>query len=245
MLVTPIKTEKIFAKTQTLEQVLTNALPKKLPEKCILAISSKIISLCEGRVMPIKSTNKEVLIKREAEHYLPASFTQYGYHFTIIHNTLLGAAGIDQSNGNNHYVLLPKNPQKTANKVRAFIKSTYQLKNVGVIITDSVSMPPLRRGTMGIALAYSGFMALNNYIGKLDLFQHPLIVSQANIAGGLAATAVLAMGEGAEQTPICLIENAQFVTFLDRNPTVKELQEVYVSLDSDLFAPFLKSAPWK
>ena len=66
-------------------------------------------------------------------------------------------------------------------------------------------------------LAYSGFRALNDYVGRPDLFGRPFTVSQADVAGGLAAATVLQMGEGAEQTPIAVLTELPFVQFQDRD----------------------------
>jgi dihydrofolate synthase / folylpolyglutamate synthase len=95
---------------------------------------------------------------------------------------------------------------------------------IGALITDS-TCSPVRRGTSGICLARSGFRAVNDYVGRPDLFGRPFKVRQANIAGGLAATAVLVMGEGSERTPICLIRHPPLVELQDRNPKSAELAE--------------------
>lgn len=98
---------------------------------------------------------------------------------------------------------------------------------------------------MGITLAYSGFKALNNYIGKPDLFGRPFAVSQADVAGGLSAAAVLQMGEGTEQTPLAVVSDVPFVTFQDQNPTAEELAETVIPVEEDLFAPFLLAVDWQ
>ena len=113
-----------------------------------------------------------------------------------------------------------------------------------MVITDS-TCHPLRRGTTGISLAHSGFYALKNYVGKPDLFGRPFSVSQANHAEGLAAAAVLAMGEGTEQTPLCIVSDLPFVNFNAENPHEDELKEINIPLKEDLFAPFLESVEWK
>jgi len=118
------------------------------------------------------------------------------------------------------------------------------LSEVGVIISDSTSRP-LRRGITGIVLAHSGFLALKNYVGKPDLFDRPFNLSQADIAGGLAASAVLQMGEGNEQTPIAILSDLPFVQFQDRNPNNDELNEINLTLEDDLFAPFLTVVKWE
>lgn len=243
MIITPIKTARLTANSTTLLKLLDEVIAD-VPERSVLAITSKIVSLCEGSVIPFEQTDKEKLVVDESDYYLPAALSKYGHHFTITNNTLIPMAGADESNGGDMYVLWPRNAQKTANEVREYIQQKYGLKEFGVIITDSTSHP-LRRGAIGIALAHSGFRALNNYVGKPDLFGRPFAVSQADIAGGLAAATVLQMGEGSESTPMAVVSDVPFITFQDRNPNDEELADMYVSLEEDLFAPFLANVQWQ
>lgn len=244
MIVRPIKTARVLPGQKTIFEILDESLPK-LTERTVVVVTSKIIALCENRVVPIKSTDKEALVKRESDLYLPPSLSKYSFHFTIANKTLISLAGIDESNGGGNYVLWPSNPQKTANELREYLAGKFGLKELGVIISDSTCLP-MRQGTLGIPLGYSGFLALNDYIGQPDLFGRPFKVSRGGVALGLAAAAVLTMGEGTEQTPIAVIKDVPFVKFQGRNPTDKELKSFYLeSVDDDLFAPFLQSVPWQ
>lgn len=243
MLIKAIKTHKIRAGEDSLLSVLNDAIDS-MPEGSILAVTSKIVSLCENNVIPLDSIDREALIVQEADMYLPPTLSKYGSHFTIINNTLISAAGIDESNGEKNYVLWPKDVQATANQVRIYLKKRFKLKKVGVIITDSISYP-MRRGSIGVVLAYSGFQALNDYRGKPDLFGRLLNVSVANVANSLSSAAVLAMGEGDEQTPLAIASDLPFINFQDRNPSRQELEEVFVELKDDLFAPFLEKVDWQ
>lgn len=242
MNVKPIKTPKITAKTGSIYDVLDAALPA-IEEGSVIAVTSKIVSICEGNVTPRSDIDKEELVVKESNLFLPAALSKYGHHFTITENTLIPMAGVDESNGEGYYILWPKNSQKTANDIRKYLAKKHCLKEIGVIITDSTCQP-LRRGSTGIALAHSGFSALNDYIGKPDLFGRPFGVTQSNISGGLAAAAVLAMGEGAEQTPICVLTNLPNVNFLQHDPSREELATTRVILEDDLFAPFLMAVKW-
>ena len=244
MVVTPIKTSRVESGKQSIFDVLDKYL-KELSEGSVVAITSKIVALCEGRAVPIGSIKKEELIKQEADYFLDPSLSKYGLSFTITHSTLVPAAGIDESNGNGNYVLWPLDPQKSANKLRQYLKKRFDLQHFGVVITDSTARP-LHYGTEGVAIAYSGFAPSNNYIGQPDLFGRPYKVSIANITDALASAAVVVMGEGTEQTPVAVIEDVPFVRFQDRNPTQEELAGFYLShMNDDLFAPFLKNAPWQ
>jgi putative folate metabolism gamma-glutamate ligase len=242
MNIASIKTPKITVNGKSLIEIINDAIPDIL-ENSVIAITSKIVSICEGRVIPTKDIDKEDLVIKESDLYLPASLSKYGHHFTITNNTLIPMAGVDESNGEGYYILWPKDSQKTANDIRHYLQKKHGLTNLGIVITDSTCQP-LRRGTTGIALAHSGFLALRNYIGTPDIFGRPFGVTQANLAGGIAAAAVLAMGEGSEQTPLCLVSDLSGITFQDSNPTREEIDELYVPLQEDLFAPFLTAVEW-
>lgn len=244
MIITAIKTQKILSGSKTIYEVLDESLPK-LEENSVVAISSKVVAICEGRTVPVEGTDKNTLVRQESDYFLPEHMSQYGFSFTITHNTLIPAAGIDESNGNGSFVLWPKDPQESANQIRRYLLKRAGIKHLGVVITDSTARP-LHYGTEGISIAYSGFSALNNYIGKPDLFGRELKVSVANIADALAAAAVLVTGEGTEQTPIALIGDVPFVDFQDHEPTKDELSKYYVHhMEDDMFAPFLQNMGWK
>ena len=243
MKVTTIRTEKITPFKISLFEVLDRNL-KDFKEESVLAITSKIVSICEGRVVKIGKEDKNSLIKKEADWYLPRSLSKYNFILTIKNNILLPSAGIDESNSNGHFVMWPKDPQKTANQVRDYLINRFNLKKAGVIITDSKTTP-LRWGTGGVAIAHSGFKGLNNYIGKPDIFGRTLLVTQANIMDALAVAAVLTMGEGKEQTPLAVIEELPFVQFQQRNPTQKELKDLRIEIEDDLYAPLLTKVNWQ
>ncbi len=243
MHITAIKTPKIGIHSGDIYSIIDAELPR-IEEGSIIAVTSKIVSICEGSVVPHTEATKEELITKQADLYLPAELSKYGHHFTITNNTLVAVAGIDESNGEGYYILWPRDTQKTANDIRKYLAAKHGLKRIGIVITDSTCQP-LRRGTTGIALAHSGFKALHDYRGKPDLFNKPFGVTQANVSGGLAAAAVLAMGEGAEQTPLSLITELPTITFQTRDPSEAELAEITLTLEDDLFAPFLTEAPWQ
>nr|MDQ3015055.1 coenzyme F420-0:L-glutamate ligase [bacterium] len=119
-------------------------------------------------------------------------------------------AGIDESNAKNKLILLPQDSFKTAEVLCENFKKHFSLKKLGVLITDTRSMP-LRIGTVGKALGYAGFEPLKSYIGKKDLFGRKSRVTQSNVADALAASAVLVMGEGNEQTPMVVIKDAPVI----------------------------------
>lgn len=244
MIVKTIKTRKVTAESGTLAQLLDEYL-ERLEDKSVIAITSKVVAICEGRVVPTSQADKKELVRQESDYYLPEHMSKYDFSFTITHNTLIPEAGIDLSNGNGNYVLWPKDPQKSANEITHYLQKRFGLKKVGVIITDSTARP-LHYGTEGIGISYSGFAPSNNYVGQPDLFGRKLEVSISNILDALASAAVVVMGEGSEQTPIAVIEDVPFVNFQDYDPTNEELKGFYLShMNDDLFEPFLKNMGWR
>ncbi|MDQ5885367.1 MAG: dihydrofolate synthase / folylpolyglutamate synthase [Patescibacteria group bacterium] len=243
MHVTVIKTDIISPGELSVEALLDKYLVG-VKEGSVVAVTSKIISLCENRVVSMSHANKEDLIKKYSQYYIPGGTGKYGYHFSIAKKTLVAMAGIDESNGDGNYVLWPIDLQNSANTIREYIVKIFNLQKVGVVITDSTLMP-LRYGTVGVVLAYSGFEPLNDYRGKPDLFGKKFKVSTSNIAAGLSAAAVLAMGEGTEQTPIAVLNDLPFVKFNPNNPTQEELDSIFLSREEDVFSPLIDGVTWQ
>ena len=244
MKVRTIKTKKITPKDTDIFKILDKYL-LSLEDKSVVAVTSKIVSICEGNVVPEHEVDKDTLIIKEAEYYLPRSSSRYNVLLTIKGNALSFSSGVDESNNEGYYTLWPKDSQKSANNIREYLVKKHKKKNIGVIITDTASVP-LRWGQRGVfVLAHSGFSALNSYIGKPDIFGRKLKMTSASISDALGTSAVLVMGEGAEQTPLAVIEDVPFVKFQQRNPTKRELNALKMPLSDDLYAPLLRAVKWK
>jgi len=238
------KTHKILP-NENLFEILDKYLPT-LSEKSIVAIASKIVGLCEGRAVKIDQTNsnqKDELVKQEAEYYIPRE-DKYKFMLTINHGALVGNAGIDESNANGTYALWPKDPQKSANEIREHLVKKYNLKEIGVILTDS-KLTPLRYGVTGYAITHSGFKALNSYVDKPDIFGRLMKVEKANIPDALASASVAVMGEGDEQQPLAVITEVPFIQFQSGNPSQEELDELKIHLEDDIFSSLLSKVEWK
>lgn len=244
MKVTAIKTHKIIpGEDKDIFNTLDQYLPS-LKENSILAVTSKIVAICEGRFVQMSKANKRKLIYKEAQMVIPPEKNRYGVSLTIRNNLLIAGAGIDESNGNGYYILLPKDSQDSANIIREYLAKKFNLKNLGVVITDSRTTP-LRWGVTGVAIAHSGFLALKDYVGKDDLFGRKFLFEKLNLADCLATTAVLVMGEGSEQTPLAIMEDVPTLEFQDRNPTQKELAQLKIDLKDDIYGSLLTNAPWE
>lgn len=227
--------------------ILRQTLPKKLPERCVVAVSSKIVALAENRVESVANANpdrKYELVRQESEYYLEASSSQYGVMLTVKNGLLAVNAGIDESNTGGYYVLWPADCQASANQIWNWLREEYGVQEVGVTITDSKTSP-LFWGVTGASVAHAGFLALNDKRHTPDIFGRELQMTQVNVAQAVAGAAVLEMGETNEQTPVAVVTEIVEITFQDHVPTERELAELRITLEDDVFSPVLTTVVWK
>jgi putative folate metabolism gamma-glutamate ligase len=243
MHITPYRTPKLSGQ-QSLQELIDMHIPL-LHEQEIVVVTSKIVSVCYGDVVPDDGTvEKKDLIRQEADYYLGDQYpTPYGHMITIKNSILIPSAGIDESNGAGNFILWPRNLQLRTNQLWEHICRQRGLSHVGVIVTDSKTTP-LRWGTSGIGLSWCGFAAFKDYRGTPDIFGRQLRTTKVNVLDGLAAAAVLVMGEGNEQTPLAVVSDVPFITFQERTPTQEELANLSIDLDDDIYAPLLTSVNW-
>lgn len=239
MQLTPIKTEPVRHGTK-LQDVIDHI--SEFNDGDILAVTSKIISIMQGRTVRVAGTDKTDLIRKEADYYMPED--RHGVMLTIKNNILIPTAGIDASNADGHYILYPENGFQAAADIRAELLKRFHVKHCGVIITDSRSAI-MRRGVTGFSLAWAGFKAFHSYIGKADIFGKPLEHTEVNIPDSLAAAAVYSMGEGAECTPMCRISGAKDITYTDDAVTQDEQKYFSIDMRNDIYAPILTKAGWQ
>jgi coenzyme F420-0:L-glutamate ligase len=205
---------------------------KTVPEGSVLAVTSKIAALAEGRVAEVK--DKDRIIKKESTW---AKKTKYVW-LTEKDGMILANAGLDESNADGKLVLLPRDSFKAAEVLRLRLTQLYKVK-LGVVVTDSRVMP-LRAGVVGVALGYAGFRGVRDYRGKKDLSGRKLKFTQTNIADSLATAAVLAMGEGSERQPLAVITDAP-VEWTNRT----DKKELLIPLKDDMYAPLFRTGARK
>lgn len=238
MIVKAIRTRKFLPPKDNLLDLLSNI--KNLKENSVVAVTSKVVSIGEGRCIKVNKISKDELAISESDKYIPREESPGGWILhTIKNNMLIASSGVDESNGNNFYILWPKNPKASVKRIWQILRKKFKLENLGVIVTDS-RLVPLRRGVVGIAIAYFGFKPVKDYRGKKDLFGREFVMETSNLADSLATAAVLEMGEGAESQPIVVISdipNIEFISKIDKSLEIAEQE--------DMFYPFLSSVKWK
>ena len=222
---TSLQNIPLIRRDDNLADIVVNAIDAAnlaLQDDDIRVFAQKIISKAEGRAVNLatvtpsqralelaKQTDKDArvveLILQESNEVLR---TRVG---AIIVEHKLGFvcanAGIDHSNvaglgdsAEEWVLLLPQNPDQSAEKMRAEIKSKTG-KRVGILIIDSHGRA-WRNGTVGVAIGIAGLPGQEDLRGKPDLFGYTLQVTQVGVADELAAAASLMMGQAAEGTPV-------------------------------------------
>jgi dehydro coenzyme F420 reductase / coenzyme F420-0:L-glutamate ligase / coenzyme F420-1:gamma-L-glutamate ligase len=165
----------------------------------VVAVTQKIVSKAEGRVVP--DEGKEDAVLQEARRIvarrgnLLVAETRHGF--------VCANAGVDQSNIPEGFLsLLPDDPDASAARVRAGLLDRTG-RDVGVVITDTFGRP-WRRGVMNVAIGCDGLPALVDLRGTKDLHGRVLESTVVALADEVAAASGLVMGKD-EGTPVAVI----------------------------------------
>ena len=218
----PIKAHKIIEENDNLLDALFESMKQadiSFENGDILVVTSKVVSLTEGRSLPFSNIKPSKEAKELSEKSkLPAEFVQVildesdtytgvvpGAITTINKYGMLPNAGADISNaGPNRVIAFPKNPKESARLIFEAIKESGT--RVNIIIADS-RVTPLRAGTIGSAISTYGFEPIIDERGKKDLFGRTMTVTTRAVADQLATAAELVMGETDERIPFAIIRN--------------------------------------
>ena len=210
---------------------------KFLIEGDILVIAEKVVATAQGRVIElseVKDISQEAMNLAKQydmdERYVElilqeASMILGGMHHVIlakVNDFLIANAGIDQSNaGIGKVVLLPKDLKEVVWHYWLELRKEFKIENFGVIIADS-RVQPLRKGTIGIAIATAGFEPVEDLRGQPDLFNRPMEITMRAIADDLASAAQFLLSEADQQTPVVIIRGSS-VEFTENPMTTPEM----------------------
>jgi coenzyme F420-0:L-glutamate ligase / coenzyme F420-1:gamma-L-glutamate ligase len=192
-----------------------------IAENDILVITQKIVSKSENRfvnlakITPSKKAFEMAKVSRKRPELIELILQESNKVIRIVPQTIIvehklgfisANAGIDHSNVGRHerkgedwVLLLPKNPDKSAKKIRKFVNQKIGM-NIGVMIIDSHGRA-WRYGTVGTMIGTSGVPALVDLRGKEDLYGYKLRITRIGAADELAASASLLMGQANESIP--------------------------------------------
>ncbi len=234
MKITPVKTA-LFAAREDLAAFILTHIPV-VEENTILAVTSKLFCLWKGKILPYESEKqKEKLIEQESDFALKTPLCW----LSIKDGMVMTNAGIDASNANGNLLLFPPDMYGLAAQLRAQLARAWQVKNLGIVVTDSMILP-LRAGVVAGAVAYAGFKGVQDKRGQADLFGRKLEVTLVDVADSLASAASLCMGEANESRPLALIQAAP-AEFVDEVPP----NEIKYPVAHDLYTPLFQAVGYK
>jgi coenzyme F420-0:L-glutamate ligase / coenzyme F420-1:gamma-L-glutamate ligase len=164
----------------------------------VVVVTSKVMSKCEGRIVPApaepraRDDLRRKLIDSEAVRVLARKGK------TLITENVLGlvqaAAGVDGSNvGSTELALLPLDPDASAATLRTRLRELLCV-TVAVVVTDTMGRA-WRNGQTDAAIGAAGLEVLHGYAGGRDTHGNELLVTEVAVADEIAAAADLVKGK--------------------------------------------------
>ena len=164
----------------------------------VVVITSKVLSKCEGRIVPAPEDPEErdALRRRLIDEEAVRVLARKGR--TLITENNLGlvqaAAGVDGSNvGAAELALLPVDPDRSAAALRTGLRERLGV-TVGVVVTDTMGRA-WRNGQIDAAIGAAGLTVLHGYAGAHDAHGNELVVTEVAVADEIAAAADLVKGK--------------------------------------------------
>ncbi|WP_395638731.1 coenzyme F420-0:L-glutamate ligase [Pseudolysinimonas sp.] len=199
----------------------------ELQDGDILAVTSKIVSKAEGRI--VQAADREDAITAEAVRIVATRGTT-----RIVQNRwgqVMAAAGVDASNTDDGTVLLlPEDPDASARALCAALRERFGIR-LGVLITDTFGRP-WRDGQTDVAIGAAGLRVLDDLRGTRDASGHELAVTQPAVGDEIAAAADLVKGK-ANGTPVAVVRGlGRYVT---EGIDPHGAQALIRSADTDMF----------
>ena len=177
-----------------LAAVIGDAAAGEIRDGDILAVTSKIVSKAEGRL--IRADDREDAITAETVRVV-ATRVHPGGVTRIVENKLgivLAAAGVDASNTPDGFVLLlPEDPDASARVIASALRERFGV-TVGVVITDTLGRP-WRQGQADAAIGAAGIRVLDDLRGSTDANGRRLEATVGAIADEIASAADLVKGK--------------------------------------------------
>jgi coenzyme F420-0:L-glutamate ligase/coenzyme F420-1:gamma-L-glutamate ligase len=196
----------------------------------ILAVSHKVVSKAEGRVVDLADVRPgERALALAAEHGKDARQVQVVLDESAElvradrgrliartrHGFVCANAGVDASNagGEGRLVMLPLDPDASARALRAALRARLGT-SPAVLVTDTFGRP-WRTGQAEIAIGCAGLTPLDDWRGRPDAGGRPLDVTVIAVADEVAAAADLARGKDSREPAVRVRGLERHVTAAD------------------------------
>ena len=175
-----------------------------------LAVTQRIVSRAEGRLVPLDSYQPSEFATRFAERTekdprLVEAVLQESNRVVrqvegvlitqTKHGFICANAGVDGSNvgGEDIISLLPVDPDASCRGIRDAVRERLGIE-IAVVMTDTFGRP-WREGHTNIAIGVAGFQPMRSYVGLPDMDGKEMRVTTICIADQLAGASELVMGK--------------------------------------------------
>jgi coenzyme F420-0:L-glutamate ligase/coenzyme F420-1:gamma-L-glutamate ligase len=164
----------------------------------VVVVTSKVVSKCEGRIVPAPqdAEERDALRRRLIDDEAVRVLARKGR--TLItanrYGLVQAAAGVDGSNvATTELALLPEDPDASAARLRTALQQRCGA-DVAVILTDTMGRA-WRNGQTDAAIGSAGIPVLHSYAGSHDRHGNELQVTEVAVADEVAAAADLVKGK--------------------------------------------------
>ncbi len=171
----------------------------------IVAVTQKVVSKAEGRVVPDEGEGRTAWAEREARRIvarrgdLVIAETRHGF--------VCANAGVDASNvAPGFLTLLPEDPDGSAESIRKDLEQSLGV-SVGVVVTDTFGRT-WRRGLVNVAIGCAGLPAVLDLRGTPDHEGKTLEATIVGLADEVAAASGLVMGK-ASGVPAAIVRGVE------------------------------------
>ena len=208
-----------------------------------LAVTQRIVSRSEGRLVPLDSYQPSAFAIHYAERMekdarLVEAVLQESNRIVrqvegvlitqTKHGFICANAGVDGSNvgGEDIISLLPVDPDASCRGIRDVVRERLGIE-IAVVMTDTFGRP-WREGHTNIAIGISGFQPMRSYIGLPDMDGKEMRVTTICVADQLAGASELVMGK-VDAIPAAIIRG------FDYEPGEGSSSELVRGREFDLF----------
>jgi dehydro coenzyme F420 reductase / coenzyme F420-0:L-glutamate ligase / coenzyme F420-1:gamma-L-glutamate ligase len=167
----------------------------------VVAVTQKIVSKAEGRVVEEGSAGKDGWVARETRRVVARredmviAETRHGF--------VCANAGVDASNvAEGFLTLLPEDPDDSAERIREGLSSRAGV-DVAVVVTDTFGRP-WRQGLVNVAIGCAGLPSSVDLRGTKDATGRVLDATIVALGDEVAAAGGLVMGK-AEGVPVAIV----------------------------------------
>jgi coenzyme F420-0:L-glutamate ligase/coenzyme F420-1:gamma-L-glutamate ligase len=189
----------------------------------IVVVTSKIVSKAEGAIIELADVTPSTfaeewsqqwekdprvveIVLRESRRIVrqlgPVLITETHHGFVCANS------GVDQSSSGAHgrIVVLPKDPDASARRIRARFRELGV--NVAVLVSDTFGRP-WREGQTDICVGLAGMHSMRSYIGEVDPHGHEFKVQELCVVDEVTAAAELVKGN-TSRIPVAVVSGIEF-----------------------------------